>query len=136
MVSRSSVEWWAGERRDHQHRRLGLDPLQRGQVVGEALEAHQPAERLLGGHLLVDRDLVAVDLDRADVELRLLVVLGQAVHQLEPGRDAVRHRRVGERRERVVVELGRGAGEFGERAHQRALRFIPLVEHHGWGFLS
>src|SRR6185295_11113012 len=66
-------------------------------------------------------------------ELGLLVVLGEAVHQLEAGRNAMRHRRMREQRERMVVELRRGAREFRERAHQRALRLVPLVEQHGWG---
>ena len=124
----------ARERRDDQHRRLLLQALQRRQVVGEALEAEQAAEGLLDRHLLVDRDLGAVDVDRADVELGLLVVLGQPVHQLEPGRNAVRVRRVREQRQRMVVELGRSARELGERAQQRALRFVPLVEHHAEAF--
>ena len=124
----------ARERGDDQDHRLLLQPLQRRQVVGEALEAEQPAEGLLERDLLMDGDVDAVDADRADVEPGLLVVLGQPVHQLEAGRDAVRLRRVREERERVVVELRRSARELGERAQKRALRLVPLVQHHAEAF--
>jgi hypothetical protein len=58
--------------------------VQRGRVVGEALEAQQlgktACDRL---DLLVNGHLDAVHIDRADAELGLLVVLAQAV---QPGR--------------------------------------------------
>ena len=68
---------------------------------------------------------------RRDVELRLLVLLGQPVQQVEAGRHALRHRHVREGRQRVVVQLGRGAGELRERRHQRALGFVQVVQHPG-----
>jgi hypothetical protein len=64
-----------------------------------------------------------------DLELGLLVVHAQAVQQLEAGGQAARARRVRERRQRVLVELGGGGGEIGEGRHQGALGFVQLIKH-------
>jgi hypothetical protein len=112
-----------------QHRRLVLHAREHRQVVGEALEAQQPAEGLGDRHLLLHRHVDPADTDRGDVELGLLVFLGQPVHQVQARRHAVRHGRVRERRQRMAVQLGRGACEFGERAQQGTLGFIELIQH-------
>ena len=90
------------------------------------------AEGVLGGalddatgvHGHLDAGLLALgaDLHGLNAEGGLLIVLGQAVQQVEAGRDALGHRRLGERRQRMVVQLGRGGGELGERRHQRQRR--------------
>ena len=127
----------ARQRCHHQHGGLVLHAGQRGGFVGEALEAQQSAEGFGHRDLFLHRDFGAVHLDRGDAEGRLLVVLRQTVHQAQPGRHALRHRRVRERGQRVVVQLRGSAGEVGERAQQRALGFIELVQHEsvlGLGF--
>ena len=113
----------------HQHGRLALHESQSLGSIGEALEAQQAAEGLLDGHLLLHCHFNAVDLDAADAKGRLLVVLGQTVQQIEPRRHALRLRRVAEWRQWVLVELGRCAGELGERRHQRALGLVQLIKH-------
>ena len=121
----------ARKRRHNQHGGLRLHQFERTHVVGEALEAQQAAKRLGDGNLFLHRDVDTTDLGRSDAELRLLVVLGQAMHQPEPCGHALCQRRVRERRQRVVVQLGRRGGELGKRRHQRALRFVKLVQHSG-----
>jgi hypothetical protein len=126
-VSRSNVV--ARQRRDHQHRGLGLHAIQRGGVVAETLEADQPAERLGQRGLFLHGHVDAAAADRADLELGLLVVHAQPVQQLEAGGQALGARGVGERRQRVLVELGSGGGEIGEGRHQGALGFVELIQH-------
>ena len=87
-MSRSSVAWWPDSGATTSTVGCAFSCVQRRRVVGEALEAEQPAERLVDRDLLVHRDVDAVDVDRADVELRLLVVLAKPVHQLVAGRHA------------------------------------------------
>jgi hypothetical protein len=64
-------------------------------VIGEALEAQQPAERLFQRHVLLHRDVDAVDRGALDVEAWLLVFLGQPVHEVKPGRQSLCHRHMG-----------------------------------------
>ena len=103
---------------DDQHHRLALEAGERLGIVAEALEAQQVAEGL--GHLdpFLDRDLHPVDVDGADAELGLFVVLAQAVHQVEAGGQALRHRRHADRQHRVGEHLGRHLGQVGERLDQ------------------
>jgi len=79
----------AGQRGHHEHGGLVLHLGEHRRIVGVALEAQQPAEGLLERHELLHRDVHAVDLDRPDLELGLLVVLGEAVHQVQPGGQAL-----------------------------------------------
>jgi hypothetical protein len=83
-VSRSSVAWWPDSGATTST--VGWSfILASTQVVREALEA-AAAEGLVQRHLFLHGHGHAVDLDRADVELGLFVVLGQAVHQVQAGR--------------------------------------------------
>ena len=98
-------------------------------VVRAAFRRLQTRRQQAAGRAHPHRHLDAVHRHRADAELGFLVLLGQAVCQVETGRHPLGHRHLAERRQRVVVELGRRAGEFGERRHQRALRLVHLVQH-------
>jgi hypothetical protein len=119
----------ARQRRHDQHRGLRLHQLQRGGVVAEALEAQQAAEGLAHRHLFLHGHVGAADQGRSDAEGRLLVLLGQAVQQVEARRHALRQWGVRKGRERVVVQLGAGAGELRERRHQGALGLVEVIEH-------
>ena len=117
------------QRCHHQHRRLLLHGVECAAVVGEALEAQQPTEGLLHRHLLLHGDLHVRDQGRGDAEWRLFVFLGQAVQQVETGRNALGQWELCKRRQRVVVELGGSAGELREGRHQCALGLVDLVKH-------
>ena len=77
-MSRSSVAWWPDSGATTSTVGWLFSVVERGGVVGEALEAEQLAERLVDRDLLLHRDVDAVDLRRGDVELGLLVVLRRA----------------------------------------------------------
>ena len=96
-----------------------------------ALEADQLAERFVFNHLLLDDDVRAVHIDLVDTEFGLFVFFGQAVDQVEAGRYAVRGGDLGQRRQRVAVQLGRGTGKFRKGADPGAVGFVDLVEHGG-----
>jgi hypothetical protein len=93
----------ARQRGDDQHRGLALHLREQRQVVSESLESQQATERLVDRDLLLHCHIDAVDVHGRDVELGLLVLLGQPMQQIQPGRHPVRHGRVGEGRERMVV---------------------------------
>ena len=87
-MSRSSVEWWP-ESGAHTSTTGSSFSLRDGvAVVGEALEAQQPAERLFDDRLLDDRNVVAVLDDLMNVELGLLVILAEPVEQFVTGGEA------------------------------------------------
>ncbi len=117
------------QRSDHQHHRLALEFEQGFAVVREALEAAQLAKRFVDLDPLVNRHANAVDIDGVNAELRFFVVFAEPVHQLISRRDALRHRQLGKRPSRVVVNLGGHTGQFGKRLHEGALRFVNLVQH-------
>jgi hypothetical protein len=108
---------------------LSLQTRQRRRVVGKALETAQFAERLVDLDALVDGDVNAVDVDRGDLELRLLLVLPQAVHEVVASRHALSERVLPERRQPVAVQLGSCLGKVSERLHHGSLRFVDLVKH-------
>ena len=119
----------ARERRDDQHHRLVFDGDQGVRVVRQALKAQKIAKRTAPLGALVDRDLDAVDLDRAQAKFGLFVVLGQAVHELIAGGHALGKRALGQGRDRVGERFGREIGQIGERLHQCALGLVKLVKH-------
>jgi hypothetical protein len=118
----------ARQRRHDQHHGLALERLEDVRLVGEALEAAQFAERLVELDRFLDDDVFAVDLDRLDVELGLLVVLAQAVQQVVAGGHALGHGQLAPHGA-LAVELGGGLGEVRERLHQGTLGFVELIEH-------
>jgi hypothetical protein len=128
-VSRSSVEWWPDSGATTST--VGCDFIT-SSALGLSVKRLKRSSRQKGFFTATcSCTATSTPLTVAAVmpNWRLLVFLGQAVHQVEAGRHALGHRRMRERRQRVVVELGRRAGELRERRHQRALGFIQLVEH-------
>nr|GEU28069.1 hypothetical protein [Tanacetum cinerariifolium] len=121
----------ARQRRHQQHGglRQGLGLL----VVQVFLEMDQAAERLVDHHALDDAHRLvvgrALDGRRVDVERRLFIILAQSVHQFVTGRDALRKRRVRQRRHGVAEHFGGGVGPLHQGREQRALHFVQLVEH-------
>ena len=119
----------ARQRRHDQHHRLVLQAGEGGRIVGKALEAAQLAKRFVDLDALVNRNVHALDLHRADAKFGLDVVLAQAVQQRVAGRHALGQRRLRHRVQRVAVELGCGLRQVGKRLHDGALGFVELVEH-------
>ena len=79
----------ARQRRHDQYRRLTLEFGQCGRVIAETLEAAQFAKRLVDLNALMDGHGHAINVDRAQAELRLFVVFAQTVHQVVAGRNAL-----------------------------------------------
>ncbi len=76
------------ERRDHEHRRVLLEPADHLGLVAVALEALQATERLRDHRLFRPPAPRAAHVRRMDPELRLLVVLADAVKKLVARREA------------------------------------------------
>ena len=93
----------ARQRSHHQHHRLALELVQRGQIVRKTLEAAQLTKRLVDFHPLVNRHLDTVHVHRAQTKFRLFVVLAQTVHQVKAGRNALRHGQLAQRRQWIAV---------------------------------
>ena len=119
----------ARKRRHDQYRRLALEAIKRGRVIGEALEATQFAEGLGDFNALMDGDRDTLDVDRTDTELGFLVVPTQAVHEVEASGHALREGRLAEHGQRIGKNLGGGVRQVGEGLHHGALRFVQLVQH-------
>ena len=122
----------AGQRRHHQHAGVVLQVAQLVFVVGETLEAQQPAERFFQRHPFHDRDRRAIDLDLVDPELGLLVVLAEPVHQLEGGGGALRARQRGQPTVVGGIHLGAGIGEVRVGRQSGAPEFMQLVKQHAF----
>ena len=120
----------ARQRRDQQHRRVVLEVGDVVGVVGETLEAQQPAEWFVDHHALDHRVFAAVDLDAVDAERGLLVILADPVHQFVAGRKA---RGAGHGRQPTAgggEHLRAGVGPVSHRGHPCAAEFVHLIEQH------
>ena len=72
---------------------------------------------------------LAIDRGRVQIEARLFVILAQAVHQFIAGGDTLGERGVGEWRDGVREQFGRGVGPLHQRVQEGALHLVQLVKH-------
>jgi len=119
----------ARQRCHDQHGGLGLELGECGGIVRESFETTQLTERLVDLDALVHSDIGFVDLDGADAELWLFVVLAQAVHEGIASRSPLGHGRLRNRVQWVAVQLGCSLCQIGKRLHDRALSFKNLIKH-------
>ena len=121
----------ARQRRHHQHHRVVLQQRDGVGIVGVALEAQQPAERLLQRFQFHHGHGTAMRLDLADLPRRLFVVLADAVDEFVARRDAFRAGQVGQPTGRGGEDARVRFGHVGQRRHPCASEFVQLVQGHG-----
>jgi hypothetical protein len=116
---------------DHQHGGL-LERGERG-VRHVFLEVQQLAEGLADHGAFHDADGLAVYRGRIQVEARFFVILAQAVHEFIARGDTLGERGVGEWRDGIREQLGRGIGPLHQRVQEGALHLVQLIKH-GFSF--
>ena len=112
-----------------QHGRLVLELGQRGRIIREALEATQFAKGFVDLYALMDRNGNPVHVDRLNTKNGLFIVFAEAVNQVITSGYPLRQWVLTHRGQLIAENLGRSLGEIGKRLHERALRFVDLVQH-------
>ena len=125
----------AGQRRHHQHRRVVLQVDDAVGFVRETLETQQAAERraqhLALHHRIGDvGSVAAVAGDAVDAELRLFVILADAIQQFVAGGGALRVRQAGQPTAGRGKHPCVGFRPIRHRRHPGAAQFVHLIEQH------
>ena len=98
-------------------------------VMPFAVEMLQLPERFSEQDLLMNRDILALHVDRIDPELGLSPGRGCVGENLEAGRDERPHRAITQRIGRVVEPSGAQTCKLARTCEKRTLHFIGVVEH-------